>query len=154
MRDNMTAEELCRRFDMQPHPENGAFSERHYEHAGGNRPASGSIYYYVAPDERTDFHRIDCDEYWCYNGGSPLDIWVIAPDGSVGVRRLGIEDGCEPFVYLPQGVIFASRHDEAVTEGTFLTCITVPRFQYEGFELFEKEEILAEYPQTGAFFED
>ena len=149
----MTAEELCRRFAMEPHPEHGAFSERHYEHLGKGRPASGSIYYYVAPDERTDFHRIDCDEYWCYNGGSPLELWVIAPDGGVSVRRLGIEDGCEPFVYLPKGAIFASRHGEAVTEGTFLTCITVPRFQYEGFELFEKEEILAEYPQVKGFYE-
>ena len=95
---------------------------------------------------------IDCDEYWCYTEGAPLDVWTVSPDGSVAVHRLGVAEGCEPLLYVPQGVIFASRHSAGCTEGTFLTCITVPRFTYEGFTMFTKAEMLARFPETAAFF--
>ena len=148
----MTAEELMRRFSMEAHIENGSFIERHYASDGSTRAASGSIYYYVAPDERTEFHKIDCDEYWCYAKGSPLDVWLVREDGGVSVHKLGVEDGCEPLLYVPKGVIFASKHAERFTEGTFLSCITVPRFCYEGFTMLKKEEMLQKYPAVSGFY--
>ena len=150
----MTAEELSKRLCTETHIENGTFSERHYPFSGAGRAASGSIYYYVAPGERTQFHRIDCDEYWIYNLGTPLELWVVSQDGTVSVRKLGVEPDCTPFVYLPQGVIFASRHPHgAGGDGTFVTCITVPRFRYEGFSMFSESEMRRNYPATAEFFE-
>lgn len=150
----MTAKELTARFSMDPHAENGTFLERHYEHSGPERAASGSIFYYVAPGERTKFHSIDCDEYWIYNEGAPLELWQIAPDGALSVRLLGTEEGCEPFIHVPKGNIFASRHrDEKPEDGTFITCVTVPRFTYEGFTLFEDGDVQKQYPQLKPFFE-
>jgi len=148
-----TPEMLIRRFSLQPHIENGAFVERHYENAEAGRAESGLIYYYVAPDELTQFHVIDCDEYWCYVAGSPLDIWLLDPDGTLSVQRLGIAEGCEPAVFVRRGVAFASRHTGAPEEGTFLSCVTVPRFSYEGFRMFDREEMIACCPQTAAFYE-
>lgn len=148
----ITAEKLMERYSMRRHPENGAFTEAHYPHEGADRAASGSIYYYVGPGERTAFHRIDCDEYWCWVCGSTLDVWIIAPDGSLTIRRLGVEDGCDPLLYLKKGMLFASAHADAVGEGTFVTCITVPRFEYAGFEMLGEEAVLAVCPEAKAFF--
>ncbi|MCQ2531029.1 MAG: cupin domain-containing protein [Lachnospiraceae bacterium] len=158
----ITAEELMKRFSMEDHPENGQFVEKHYIQEGEERAASGSIYYYVAPGEKTAFHRIDCDEYWCYVAGGTLDLWQVSPEGELTVTKLGIEEGAEPFVYVKKGMIFGSRHSEETLkqqeacgkepEGTFLTCITVPRFTYEGFEMFTEEEMVKNYPLTAEFY--
>ena len=150
----MNAEELMQRYSMSTHLENGAFCEKHYPACGAERAASGSIYYYVAPGERTAFHQIDCDEYWIYNLGAPLELWAAEPEGKLVVRRLGAEDGCEPMIYLPKGTVFASRLPEDAPDGTFLTCITVPRFSYEGFTLIGQEQMTERYPEAKHFYQD
>lgn len=149
----MTSEELAKRFGMKVHLEKGLFVERHYKHNGDDRAASGSIYYYVDADEKTEFHRIDCDEYWSYNAGSTLELWIIMPDGKLQIRKCGITDDAEPTIHVPKGAVFASRHAKDVTDGTLITAITVPRFKYEGFEIFSKDQILTKYPQLSAFFD-
>jgi len=152
MSTHVTAEELLERYNMSAHVENGSFLERHYISREPGRPASGSIYYYVSPDEITKFHYIDCDEYWCYIAGSPLEIWQISPEGEISTSMLGTEVGCDPLIYLKKGVKFASRHPVKEQEGTFLTCITVPRFRDEGFTLCNDEDIIRDYPKTAEFF--
>ena len=149
----MTAEELMRHFSMGAHVENGSYVEKHYENKSPGRAESGAIYYYVSPDEKTQFHVIDCDEYWCYTKGSPLEVWMISPEGELSVHRLGVEADCEPLLFVPRGWNFASRHAEPVSEGTFLTCITVPRFRYEGFTMFSEAEMRVRCPETAAFFD-
>lgn len=148
----MTAEELMKRFSLREHIENGAFVERHYENTAPGRAASGAIYYYVAADEVTEFHRIDCDEYWCFNAGADLEVWQADEDGSVKVSKLGTGEGSEPLVYLKSGVVFASKHAPGCEDGTFLTCITVPRFTYQGFEMLDKEAMLENYPNIAQFY--
>ena len=144
------AEELMKRYSMEPHVENGSFVERHYESDPAVRAASGLIYYYVAPNDTTEFHRIDCDEYWCHIAGAPLEICTIDESGRVSVSKFGTEEKCEPVIYFKKGVIFASK-SLSVNEGTFLSCITVPRFSPEGFELFRREDIVSAYPEAKAF---
>lgn len=72
--------------------------------------AKGSIYYYVGPTERTKFHRIDCDEYWNCVEGSTLGICLLQENGEKTMRKLGVEAGAEPLIYVPKGTIFASKH--------------------------------------------
>lgn len=69
---------------------NGMFIERHYIDESASCAASGAICCYVAPGERTRFHRIDCDEYRICNCGAPLDIRVVAQNGNVDIRTLGV----------------------------------------------------------------
>ena len=150
----MTAEKLKERFCLTAHPENGSYAECHYPCSSDSRAMSGSIYYYVAPGELTKFHVIDCDEYWCYTAGSALDVWLIDEAGTVSVKKLGTEPGCEPLIYVKKGVIFASKHVGKVNDGTFLSCITVPRFSPEGFKMLSDEYIAANYPETKDFFSE
>ena len=148
----MRADKLIRKYNMEKHPEHGVFIERHYADHENPRPASGSIYYYVAPGEHTEFHRIDCDEYWCHNAGSNLEIWVINQAGRLEQRICGAEGNAEPCVRFDKGEIFASRLPENAPDGAFVTCITVPRFTYDGFEVISKEKMIQDYPETEKFW--
>lgn len=150
----MRASELIRRYAAGRHIENGVFIEKHYESGKRGRADSGSICYYVAPGERTKFHRIDCDEYWCHNAGADIEVWSLGADGILKKRLLGTSEAAEPFLFFPRGEIFASRLSGDSADGSFITCITVPRFTYEGFELIEKEEMLALCPQSADFWRD
>lgn len=150
----MSAEQLIKRYCMESHVENGLFIEQHYKSEGNMRPASGSIYYFVKPGEKTQFHKIDCDEYWSFNCGATLELWVIGLDGKLKIKRCGIEEGAEPTVRFAAGEIFASRLRAEAPDGAFVTCITVPRFTYDGFQMYDKEEITQNYPSTLGFWED
>lgn len=145
-------QELIRKYGMQPHEENGCYAEQHFPYAGDGRAPSGSSYFYVPAGESTQFHRIDCDEYWCYHGGDCLEVWIIDPTGHLEVKKLGLGEDAEPMLYFPQGSIFGSRNLSMAGEGTFFTCITVPRFSYEGFELVDQEEVIRLCPETKAFW--
>lgn len=148
----MKAKDLITRYSMDEHPENGVFIEKHYVSDKKGRADSGSMYYYVDPGEITSFHRIDCDEYWIYNAGSDIELWSFTPEGKLKKQMLGVLEGSEPMVYLKSGEIFASRLSKDNDDGTFITCITVPRFSYQGFEMFEKEEMIKLYPESEEFW--
>ena len=149
----MKAEEMNRKYEMGQHVENGTFVELGEKRRPGMRDAHGAIYYYVAPGERTAFHRIDCDEYWCYHCGDPLEVCLIDESGNAKVVSMGVGEGCEPLLLMKKGVIFASKSAKDAKDGTFLSCITVPRFSDEGFVMFSDEEIKEKYPNAVKFLE-
>lgn len=137
---------------MQGHEENGFYLEQNYPAVSPDRAASGSILYYVPKGESTLFHRIDCDEYWCYHAGSELEVWIIDARGKLTVEKLGTDEDCKPSVYFPKGAVFGSRSPKSSADGTFFTCITVPRFSYDGFELLDREQVTALCPGADAFW--
>lgn len=149
----MKAEDLVKMYRMLPHEENGYYLERHPQEENVQRPSSGCIYYYLDKKDFSQFHVIDCGEYWIYSAGAPLEIWQITSQGEIKKQLLGLGLGLEPVAYIPPGNIFGARHLAAAEEGTFVSCITVPRFQYAGWKLFSQEEILKQYPQAQAFYE-
>lgn len=149
----MKASDLATRYSMDRHIENGAFVERHYDSGKPGRACSGSIYYYVAPGETTEFHRIDCDEYWCHNAGSDIEVWSFSPEGTLKKHLLGTSEHAEPLAFFKRGEVFASRLPKESPDGAFITCITIPRFTYEGFEVIEKEQMIALYPESSGFWQ-
>lgn len=149
----MDIETLAKNMGLKPHPEKGLFLEQHYVNDSKDRAKSGCIYYYVGSDEKTKFHKIDCDEYWIYNGGSAIEVWIITDRGKINVELLGTDTGCKPAVYIKKGWIFASKHSKGCSYGTFITCITVPRFDKDGFEMYEDKHILSKYPKIKEFYD-
>ncbi len=147
------AEDLVKKYNMQKHEENGMFIECNEDNNKNIRPSSGFIYYYVSPGEKTEFHKIDCDEYWSYNAGSAIELWVIDTNGKLNIKYCGIENNAEPTVLFKKGEIFASRLSKDAKDGSFITYITVPRFSYDGFEIIEKERIIEEYPEVKEFWD-
>ena len=149
------AEELSGRYRMDPHEEGGSFVDLKAERVAGVRDASGAIYYHLPPGQAADFHAIDCDEYWAFVAGDTLELWVVSPDGELAVELLGVEAPADPLVFVPTGSVFAARAAgaKAQREGTFLSCITVPRFEYDGWRLVERDALEALCPAALAFYE-
>lgn len=150
----MSIDKLIEQYELQPHEEGGLFALTSYEAKGEERPASGSIYYYVYSDVLSKFHQIDCDEYWCYHAGSTAELWVISPEGELTITNVGVGENAVPMLYVKKGSVFGARHAEDEVEGTLFSCITVPRYM-DGvsLQLFEKEEMLSKYPNTAAFWD-
>lgn len=150
----MLARDLVQLYRMREHAEHGSFLERHYQDGSGRRPLSGSIYYYLAPEERADFHVLDCDEYWSYHSGSPLELWLMDAAGQVSRSVLGLGRGAEPLIYIPGGTVFGARHFSGAEDGTFVSCVTVPRYQEAGWRLYSQEEAVTKWPRLAEFYKE
>lgn len=148
----MNAKDLADMYPMISHEENGRFLEWQYADEGPGRPASGSIYYYLGPKETAKFHVIDCDEYWAWHAGTPLELWSIRPDGTLTKHMLGTGQGMQPLVWFRAGEVFGARHLAGAQDGTFLSCITVPRFDYRGWRLVERDEAVRLCPAAAEFY--
>jgi len=92
----VTAEEIVRALGLAPHPEGGFFRETFraeplpFELPGrGPRSASTSIYFLLAGDDFSAFHRVRSDEVWHHYLGAPLDEFAShrkAHEGGLHVR--------------------------------------------------------------------
>ena len=130
------------------HSEGGWFRELYTASSThDNRPLAGSIYFLLDGEEISHFHQIDCDEIWYYHEGCGMKITVLN-DNAMSEYFLGpdIENGQNFFVVIPQNAIFAAENLDKEGGFTFVSCVTTPKFRYEGFRLVSKFEIRAKYP--------
>lgn len=150
----MRADDLALRFHMEPHVEGGSFIELNEPVPEGvARAASGVIYYYLGSSEFSDFHVLDSDEYWLWQAGETLEIWIADENGKLKIEHLGIDEDAKPCILLQGGSIFGARHMKNANDGTFVSCVTVPRFSYAHYRILGKEEMLKQYPDSAAFYE-
>lgn len=153
-----TADYFIKKLDMNSHPEGGFYKETFVSEQDitdndldvnfeGSRRLWSSIYFLLEDGEVSNFHRLKSDEMWYYQAGSPLTIYMISPDGKLKEEKLGldIENGEKPQVLVRKNYIFGSAMNN---EGYALVgCMVSPGFEFEDFELFEREYLLKEYPQ-------
>lgn len=158
----MTADECIAWLDLQPHPE-GGFYRPSYRAAdavtpaglpgrfGAARPVSTAIYFLLRDRAVSRFHRLKSDELWHHYFGRPLCVHVIAPDGTYRCHRLGADlaAGMTPQLAVPHGAWFGAEVEGAV--GYALVGNTVaPGFDFDDFELADRAELVAAYPQHAA----
>ncbi|MGX0910647.1 cupin domain-containing protein [Staphylococcus caprae] len=141
-----TAQEWIQQLELIAHPEGGYYRET-LRDSDVNRAPYSSIYFLLTHEEISHFHRIDADEVWYHHAGETLTIHMIMPDGVYRTARLGrnIFDGDVLQYCVPKGTIFASSLDD--NEGYSLVgCMCQPAFEFEHFELFERNQLLEQYP--------
>ena len=112
---------------------------------------AGSIYYLLGRADISAFHEIDCDELWYYHEGTGMRLYVLKKDGSLVQHLLGrwLSQGALPMVRLEAGDIFAAENLEQ--DGyTLISCMTAPKFRYEGWRLVSRDELLALCPEASA----
>ena len=94
----MTAEDVIRLLDLQPHPKEGGFFRETYRSSGsidpggpfnGPRCAGTAIYYLLTPTTYSAMHRLPGDEIFHFYLGSPVEMLMLQPDGSGDVVVLG-----------------------------------------------------------------
>ncbi|HEV7351241.1 cupin domain-containing protein [Telluribacter sp.] len=148
------------KYNMQAHPEGGYFAETYRSaetipHAalpgrfGGGRSFSTGIYFLLENHHFSALHRIQSDELWHFYTGDPLEVFVIYPeDGRLETIRLGAEpERGEVFqAMVPAGTWFGSRPGSGSTY-SLVGCTVAPGFDFADFELAERRQLLARFPQ-------
>ena len=153
------AEYWVDKLGMQPHPEGGYFCEVYRSHErvaesalpqryGGSRSFSTSIYFLLKAGQFSRLHRLQSDELWHFYTGSPLKIHLFQPDGRYTCEKLGSnpEEGESFQVLAPLGTWFGGDSLESESY-SLVGCTVAPGFDFEDFELAEREVIQELYPE-------
>ncbi|WP_442890751.1 cupin domain-containing protein [Congregicoccus parvus] len=142
-----------RELGLEPIPEEGGWFRRTAEGRVGpdGRAAWSSIVALFTDEGFSALHRIDCDEVWTWIAGDPLRCVAIDSGGGVLERMLGRSsaDGTSLQWSIPRGVWQAAR--PCGREGwSLVSCVCVPGFVPEGFELARRDALECAYPNLGA----
>ena len=155
----MTAHHYIQSFSLQPHPEGGYFAET-YRSAesipksalpsrfGGTRAFGTAIYFLLEKHHFSAMHRIQADEIWHFYAGGPLEVFVIKPDATLTIIRLG-NDPTKGEVFqavVPAGCWFGSKTAPR-TDFSLVGCTVAPGFDFADFEMGNRAALLAEFPQ-------
>lgn len=157
-----TVDYWIRKLNLVRHPEGGYYREvyRSAEEISeealssrydGPRVFSTAIYYLLSGDEVSFFHRVKSDEIWHFYQGSYLSLYVISPAGKLSEIRLGrnFEAGQVFQAVVPAGHWFGAAVGES-NSFSLVGCTVAPGFDFRDFELGQRKELLALYPQHQA----
>ena len=130
----MSAENIIRKLELEPHPEGGWYRQTWAGPDIGGRASGTAILFLLRADERSHWHRVDADEMWHHYAGAALrlDIAIdgepaesvqLGPDLAAGQR--------------PQALVPAHAWQAAESEGdwTLVGCTVAPAFEFAGFEM-------------------
>lgn len=149
------ARELIDTLALQPHPERGHYAEVY--RAGvrvasstheGERSASTAIYFLISADAPTTYlHRLRSDEVFHLYEGGPLDVLMLAADGSARVAQLGLDvaRGQRPMLVIPRGTWFGTELAAGATH-CLIGCTVAPGFEFADFELGDALALAERYP--------
>jgi predicted cupin superfamily sugar epimerase len=155
----MTAQEIIERLSLSPHPEGGYYRETYRSQEiftqeqlpgryTGDRSLATCIYFLLAGNEFSAFHRIQSDETWHHYHGQALHIYCISPGGNFIEKLLGpaLHQGQEPQFTVPAGYWFAARV-KGHSGFSLIGCTVAPGFDFSDFEMGKKSVLIKEYPQ-------
>lgn len=150
----MKAQDYVKQLDLQAHEEGGYFKQL-YKSAeittlpdGRVRALATSILFLLTAQNPSRFHRLKSDEIWYYHDGSDLTVHMIHPDGRYETVKIGRSHDALLQFTVPKGVIFGSTVDSKdPNDFAVVSCMVAPAFEYEDFELFSRQDLLANYPQ-------
>ncbi len=155
----MDAGDVIRMLGLEPHAGEGGYYRETYRSGGsiptsalpdgyrGERTFGTAIYYLITPESFSTLHRVRGDELFHFYLGDPVDMLRLYPDGSSGELILGsdIASGQILQCTVPGGVWQGLRLSDG---GRFalLGTTMAPGFEYEDFELGDRERLVKEYP--------
>lgn len=152
----MRVQEIMQRFRLLGDPRSGAYSWVYtsptWTAEAVSRPAAGSSYFLLAGSECLRFQSFDCDEVWYFHEGCGIRLTLLLADGTVRTFNLGMEGAAMPMVLIPKGQIFAAENIDRAGY-SFISCMTIPALDTAGIRVWQREELLARYPQAKATIE-
>jgi predicted cupin superfamily sugar epimerase len=151
-----TAQQIIKSLGLLAHPEGGFYKETYRSEQTlkeENRQLLTSIYFLLTSDNVSHFHRIKSDELWYFHAGNPLIVHTLS---SVGHQQhqlgLDLSKGEQPFLFIPKNTIFGSTVKD--NDGfSLVSCAVAPGFDFRDFELFERAQLLADFPEHVSIIE-
>jgi predicted cupin superfamily sugar epimerase len=153
----MTADELIRQLNLQPHPKEGGYFRETYRaaEAPGALPArytgvrcfSTAIYYLLTPRTFSALHRLQSDEIFHFYLGDPVRTLQLEAGGQGRTLTLGsdLQRGHQLQVVVPRG-IWQGSFLEPGGKFALLGCTVAPGFEYADYESGDRQALSAQYP--------
>jgi uncharacterized protein len=149
---NHTADDIIRLLDLAPLSNEGGFFRRTAEASSSVQTARGQrlgwsmILALFTPAQFSALHRVAADELWCFVAGDALELFLLTSQQPESVQ-LGLSPGDRLQQAVPAGVWQGAR----VTAGgawSLVSCVVVPGFHWDDFELGERAKLQAEFPRV------
>lgn len=138
----MNADDVRATLGLVPLPhEGGWWTQTHLD------DFSTAIYYFLAAGEFSALHRLPYPEIYHWYRGDPLELLVLHPDGSHTTPVLGpdLEAGHRPQLTVPAHCWQGSSSAGA---WSLVGTTMAPGYRDEDFELGERENLAAAYPEV------
>ncbi|OQY38909.1 MAG: hypothetical protein B6226_02905 [Candidatus Cloacimonetes bacterium 4572_65] len=156
-------EKIIKKFNLQPHPEEGGFFRRSYTSSeklyfagvGEERFSSSAIYYLLTSNSVSRFHRLKQDEIWHFYSGDTIELLTILPDKSIHLIDMGSDVIADeiPQVVLRSGTIFGARIKAGGTYALFGATLS-PEFSYTDYEKIDEQDLLEMCPEYKEMISD
>lgn len=113
----------------------------------GKRHVSTAIYFLLKTGQLAAMHKIASDELWHFYAGASLHIYELNAQGELLTHVLGndLEAGQSFQVLIPAGSWFGSRC-ETPNAFSLAGCTVAPGFDFEDFELADKDTFISQFP--------
>ena len=146
-----------RKLRLEPHPEGGYYRQTYRadlvleglpRQFSGPRAASTAIYFLLEGENFSAFHRLRSDEVWHFYLGATVTVHVIEAEGRYTQVQLGSdpEAGGVLQAVVKAGCWFASQMKDGKSFA-LVGCTVAPGFDFEDFELAERDRLVELYPQ-------
>jgi predicted cupin superfamily sugar epimerase len=136
----LAAADIVRLLELKPHPEGGHYRETFRDpRVVDGRAASTAIYFLLARDERSHWHKVDAAEVWHYYAGAPLRLETAADEKSAPTAVIlgpQLFLGARPQAIVPAGMWQAA---ESLGDWTLVGCTVAPGFEFTALELAPKD---------------
>ncbi len=154
----MTADDVIRQLQLEPHPVEGGFFRETYRSTAtlpaavlpqhrGQRHVSTAIYYLLKPGHVSELHVLPGDEVFHFYLGEPVQMLQLWPDGSGTTVVLGnaIAAGHVPQLVVPAGVWQGARllGDRGFA---LLGCTVAPGFDYADYCSTSRADLATKWP--------
>lgn len=161
----MQVEGIVNKLNLLPHPEGGFYKETYRseglisegslnEKFSGKRSYCTGIYFLLTKDNFSAFHKIKQDEMWHFYDGDPLAVHIIHSDGTYQKQLIGtnFSKGEVPQFVVPAGSWFASCVENG-GKYSLVGCTVAPGFDFDDFELAQRDHLTTEFPKHKAIIE-
>jgi len=150
--------------NLKPHPEGGYYCQTHKSELTLDisaindikriRPLFTLIYFLLDREQFSAIHRLKSDEVWHFYIGSPLTLYIFSSTGTFEKRFLGPDfDKNQSFQQVVKtGHWFGADVDDK-SNFSLVGCSVSPGFDFEDFEIGEREKLLKEFPQHKSLIE-
>ncbi len=153
----MNTNDLCRHFDLSPHPLEGGYFKRIFESnhhlptPSGERPAATAIHYLLSQDSPIGYmHKNVSDILHFHHSGDPIRYYLVSAEGQYQTVVLGpdITQNHVPFLCVPGNTWKASE----LISGDYglISEVVCPGFEYADNIQADKTWLTSLPPQSHA----
>ena len=141
-----TVNALVETLKLLRHPEGGFYREMYRSptlvsaDGAGHKSAYTSIYYLLAGEDFSSWHRIKSDETWYFHSGCDVIIHFFDENKELQTIQLGLNSKCLQAT-IPANTWFAAKpiHQDSYC---LVSCAVAPGFEFADFEIGQRDSLL------------